>query len=229
MLSEDKFGIIKGPYVHPYSFIRNILWLHTFKNMWVNASEKSFDTSMQIPSDVISNIFVKPPLIEVTEGSVMSSGDMKGINLSHYDTEMWRRAKETVWKEITESEDKHYQERMKNQIHIPDMLLINYLREIANESKGSEDFDAVYRKASSNQIADLAEVYPANKWKAKLDTLSLSQYIKTGEGDSPPSTNLTPTKLPGFEPPTDAEPKLKSQPWLDALMSWKKWYEEMEK
>ena len=229
MLSEEKFGIIKGPYVHPYSFLRNILWLHTFKNMWVNASEKSFDSSMQIPPDVISNIFAKPHLIEVTEGSVMSSGDMKGINLSHYDTEMWRRAKETVWKEISETDDKHYQERMKNQIHIPDMLLINYLREKANESKGQMDFDSVYQDASSDEIDDLALVYPANMWKTKLDTLSLSQYIKAGETDSPPSSNLSRPALPGFKPQKPTSPKMKSEPWLNALKSWKKWYEEMKK
>jgi hypothetical protein len=229
MLSRDKFGVIKGPYVHPYSFLRNILWLHTFKNMWVNGPSSSFTKSLEIPSDVIINVFGKPHLVEVTEGAVMSSGDMKGINLSHYDTEMWRRAKETVYKPITEGDDEHYQERMKNQIHIPDMLLINYLRELSTEMNEYNDFDSIYREASNDGFEDLKVVYPAEMWKTKLDTLSLSQYIKSDKTDSDKGQTQQSTppgmKIPGLSSDQlKSNTESKSAAWLQALVSWSEWY-----
>lgn len=223
MLARDKFGIIKGPYVHPYSFLRNILWLHTFKNMWVQGPKNTFDRSLGIPESVISSIFAKPHLIEETEGAVMSSGDMKGINLSHYDTEMWRRAKETVYKEITEDDDQHYQERMKNQIHIPDMLLINYLKELCSEDESMENFDDVYKQASRGELEALELIYPSAMWSKKLATLNLNQYIipsKTME--SKDEESLPP--LPGMLPPLSKKPQKKSEAWFNALESWIDWY-----
>ena len=106
--------------------LRNILWLHTFKNMWVQGPNDGFRQSLDIPERVISSIFAKPDLIEETEGAVMSSGDMKGINLVKIRCSNVEKSKRNCLEKITEEDRENYKQRMKFPVHVPDMILINY-------------------------------------------------------------------------------------------------------
>ena len=45
--------------------------------------------------DIVTELYSHPELIDRTEEGVISSGEMSGIELSRYDTELWRIAKTT--------------------------------------------------------------------------------------------------------------------------------------
>ena len=220
MLSKDKFGIIKGPLVHPYSFIRNILWLHTFDYAWVSDPTPVFTRSLQIPDDVILNIFGNPKLIDESESTMSQSGDMKGIDWSKYDVQMWQRAKRYVWKDIQPERDREaYKQRMKFPVHVSDMLLINYLKEYAMEK--DKEFSEVFDTPPS----DVTEVYPAIYWKTRLTSLAVSSDMKLRNVKSQAPASNGPS-IPGFNTgPSGNQNGEKSSVWLKALLKWKEFHE----
>jgi hypothetical protein len=72
-------------------------------------------------------------------------------------------------------------------------------------------------------------VYPAEMWKTKLDTLSLSQYIKSDKTDSDKGQTQQSTppgmKIPGLSSDQlKSNTESKSAAWLQALVSWSEWY-----
>jgi hypothetical protein len=165
-ISESKWNAIRKPLVHPYSFLRNILWLPTFMEEWVYEPSKSFVDSMNIPDDVILDVFGQPELIEQTKQRINTDSDMKGLELSRYDRELW----ESVWlcaQDIDETSDDqnkidHYKDRMRGHLHIPDLILI-----LAAKQE--------YIKGDAEKLADALDLvaqqsgYNREKWFDKFD------------------------------------------------------------
>jgi hypothetical protein len=221
LLSQKRFEVIEEPCVHPYSFLRNILWIHTFKDLWVTSPTNTFESSIDIPNDVIKKVFSQPELIEITEGSIQNSGKMAGIALSQYDLEMWRMCKEVVWNNEDEDDEEHYQKRMKSQLHIPDLIFINYMKELARES-GHTDIMEVWKKTEE----DTDFVFPSKHWKIKYKQVGgdLSKIkIQNGadsEEEKGPAGELEFLK----DILRDNDPVKKSNIWLHALTEWVNWY-----
>ena len=221
LLSQKRFEVIEEPCVHPYSFLRNILWIHTFKDLWVTSPTDTFESSIDIPNDVIKKVFSQPELIEITEGSIQNSGKMAGIALSQYDLEMWRMCKEVVWNNQEEDDEEHYQKRMKSQLHIPDLIFINYMKELARES-GHTDIMEVWKKTEE----DTDFVFPSKHWKIKYKQVGgdLSKIkIQNGadsEEEKDPAGELEFLK----DILSNDDPEKKSEIWLYALEEWVNWY-----
>ena len=65
-IRQRKWDEIRDPMVHPYSFIRNILWMHTFLMSGRICQLNHLSESIDIPDDVVSEVFGKPEYIDET-------------------------------------------------------------------------------------------------------------------------------------------------------------------
>jgi hypothetical protein len=214
MLEESKFAVIGGPYVHPYSFLRNILWLNTFQCDWVDDAKDSYSKMFEIPNTVIREIFGQPAQIEQTQKSVQSSGDMSGIELSRYDRILWTECHD-VSKAINPDEDtEHYSRRMRGALHIPDMILINYFMAHAAETDNENSTVANY--LNGNGIPnELLNVYPIDNWKRRFEKAALS------------TKEWPKTKVEGSDDPFESGPAVKkSGIWLEALKNWMDYFKD---
>ena len=75
------------------------MWLHTLKDTWTSNPNKTFSDALKIDANIITDLLLPPRDIDQTEEGVISSGDMK-IELSRYDTELWRIARSSVYHPI---------------------------------------------------------------------------------------------------------------------------------
>ena len=101
-------------------------------------------------------VFLESDLIDESENTMSQSGDMSGIDWSKYDVQMWQRAKRHVWNKINIEDRENYKQRMKFPVHVPDMILINYLKEYALEN--NKDFNDVFNRPPD----EVTEVYPVD-------------------------------------------------------------------
>ena len=217
LLKIKKFGAVAGPAIHPYSFIRNLLWLHTFQDQWLNKPTPQFRKMLEIPDEVITNVFGKPDLINETENAVMLSGDMTGTTMPLYDLEMWADVN-LCSKAIDAGDKDHYKKRLRSQLHVPDMILLNYFRSIVSEDKDNMlDMNKLIKNGSkeSNQI------YPTKNWVQRFRRANLGahNWSKTHKSKSDI------IDIFGNKP----DEVLKSESWLTALGYWMKWLSENNK
>ena len=215
MLEANKFAVIGGPYVHPYSFLRNILWLNTFQCDWVEDAKDSYSKMFEIPNTVIREVFGQPMQIEQTQKSVQSSGDMSGVELSRYDRKIWTECRD-VSKEINPEDDHdHYSRRLRGALHIPDMILINYF--MARASEDGENNTSVENYLNGKHVPDeLKEVYPIANWQKKFEKAALSTKKW-------PKTNIKQSKNPFTA--NDNSDKI-SKIWLEALKNWMEYFKD---
>jgi hypothetical protein len=217
LLKIKKFGAVAGPAIHPYSFIRNLLWLHTFQDMWLNKPTPQFRKMLEIPDEVITNVFGKPDIIDETENAVMLSGDMTGTTMPLYDLEMWADVN-LCSKAIDAGDKDHYKKRLRSQLHVPDMILLNYFRSIVSEDTKNElDMNTLTKNGSteSNQI------YPTKNWVQRFRRANLGAHnwskISKSESDRIDIFGNNPDEV------------LKSKSWLTALSCWMEWLDENSK
>lgn len=139
--------------VHPYSFLRNILWMTTFHGNWLNEPSQQYLNALKVPIGVVRKVYANPALIEQAIESVRQSGDMTSQALPELDNQYWNGVGD-IW-----SKDNTVKlARQRGVLHIPDMLAINYLRE-----KYPDEFNDYL---TANLIDnELESIYPITLWK----------------------------------------------------------------
>ena len=151
-LSARQLSTATKTLVHPYSFLRNILWLTTFHGQWLNEPTAGYLDSFKVPSDVSRKVFGNPALIEQAIESVRQSGDMTTHAMPDDDVNRWNSVAE-IWSDDIIIRN----QRMRGVIHIPDMLAINYLR-----TKYPETFTDYLTKNEVDE--ELEKIYPSRVW-----------------------------------------------------------------
>ena len=220
LLKSKRFEAVAGPKVHPYSFIRNILWLHTFQDVWLNKAGTGFTDMLEIPKEVIKNVIGKPEVIKETVLRVQQSGDMLGTNLPQRDVDLFEQVgllQYDLTDENMEMEEDIIarNRRLRSQLHIPDMIVINYLRELRNEGNQTEMSDLL-----ENPPEALEEIFPKNRYLPKfkrsgLTTQTWSTNDQKGVEDDDDEDDDW-GDLGVKEPDAGS----KSEVWLDALKNW---------
>lgn len=225
-VSERKWAEIGDPLVHPYSFLRNILWMYTFVEEWVNKPTRSFSESIDIPDEVIRSVYSKPSLIDDTTNTIITDAKMKGLNLSRYDRDLWSDivvCGRALIEDGQEPEDiEHYKRRMRGNLHIPDMLLICAAKwEIR---KGNHDGD--FTKALEHVASE--SKFPKDRWelkfihdniRTKFDGLKPDKVL-TSETDNIALLNDKQSKS-SFVPPWESKNEVSNDnPWIKALEKW---------
>jgi len=139
--------------VHPYSFLRNILWMTTFHGNWLNEPSQQYLNALKVPIGVVRKVYANPALIEQAIESVRQSGDMTSQALPELDNQYWNGVGD-IW-----SKDNTVKlARQRGVLHVPDMLAINYLRE-----KYPDEFNDYL---TANLIdSELESIYPISLWK----------------------------------------------------------------
>ena len=210
-LEQNQFQTITGPCVHPYAFVRNILWMHTFRNVWIHDSTNTYLDSLEITEEVIREVIGKPKTIETSQHSVMASGEMVGTTLPQNDRKMFEDVK-LISKSINEMSQSELETRMRSQLHVPDMILINYLRSLVEEDGTEESFS----KLLEHGEATVNKIYPPENW-AKL----IKNKIKTdGWNVSKENKNASPELTGPFGKPITRKQGQKAAAWLAALTEW---------
>ncbi len=152
-MNLDGVSTITDTLVNPYSFLRNLLWMSTVRNVWIQESSHEITKVFDIPTNLIKTVFGSPENIEQAINSVQQSGDMAGVNLSRYDREAWKHSKCVIpYGELSDDGKKH---RLRSQLTIADMLFINLarLKAISDESK-----EVDRRKKFQNYIRDSSQI-----------------------------------------------------------------------
>ena len=221
LLKSKRFEAVAGPKVHPYSFIRNILWLHTFQDVWLNKAGTGFTDMLEIPKEVIKNVIGKPKVIKETVLRVQQSGDMLGTNLPQRDVDLFEQVGLLQY-DLTDKKGEMEEEtiarnrRLRSQLHIPDMIVINYLRELRNEGDQTEMSDLL-----ENPPEALENIFAKNRYLPKfkrsgLTTQTWSTRDQKGVEDDHDDEDDDWGDLGVKEP----DAGLKSEVWLDALKNW---------
>ena len=152
-LSTRQLSTASKTLVHPYSFLRNVLWMTTFHGQWLNEPTPKYLDALNVPSDVVRKVYGNPALIDQAIESVRQSGDMTAHALPEDDVNRWQSVLD-IW-----SEDESVRnQRMRGVLHIPDMLAINYLR-----TKYPDNFNDYL---TGNEVdSSLEQIYPSTLWQ----------------------------------------------------------------
>ena len=197
-MKHDGLAPVTDTLVHPYSFLRNMLWMSTFRNVWLQKSSTTITNVFDIPIELIKTVFGRPKSIEQSINAVQQSGDMAGVNLSRYDNEAWKYAKYVKpFDTLTKDEQKH---RMRSQLTIADMLFINlaYL-------KAMKESDISDRKNLFGDYIDKPEmlgdtfkgIFDKNLNKTKVQTFNFSDVAAGNSNGSGEDSELPPWEQPG--------------------------------
>jgi len=188
----SKIGLkhITETLIHPYSFLKNILWLSTFRGKWLHGPSPEYSEMFDISSDQIKTIFARPKQVETGINAVHQSGDLTGIPLPSIDHKFWDDLR-YLSRESDDSDLNNASYMNKMHYHLIDLMLLNYYRclilsEVSSlegvirqqkindywyefQDKGKVDFED---KDKDEPDADkwLLEIYPKNKWKNRINT-----------------------------------------------------------
>jgi hypothetical protein len=186
--------------------------MHTFRNVWIHDSTNTYLDSLEITEEVIREVIGKPKTIETSQHSVMASGEMVGTTLPQNDRKMFEDVK-LISKSIKEMSQPEVETRMRSQLHVPDMILINYLRSLVEEG-GTEDS---FSKLLEHGEGEVNKIYPPENW-AKL----IKNKIKTDGWNVSKENKNAPQKeiLGPFGRPITPTQGQKSKAWLAALTEW---------
>ena len=203
-MKHDGLAPITETLVHPYSFLRNMLWMSTFRNVWLQKSSATVTDVFDIPVELIKTVFGRPTSIEQAINAVQQSGDMAGVNLSRYDTEAWKYAKYVKpFDDLTKDEQKH---RLRSQLTIADMLFINlaYLKAI-NEHTDKSDRKNKFEDYIGNPgslSGEFKGIFDKNLNKTKILTFNFSDVAAGDSNGSGEDSDLPPWEQPGGDEDT---------------------------
>ncbi len=214
-LEREKFKVITSPLVHPYSFLRNILWLSTMKDKWLDNPTEAYRDQLSIPPGVVDSIFSKPEVIDGLTQTVRTDPDMSGFTFSQQDEALWDNI--MVCGEEINEENKRL--RYRTPLQIPDLLLIKSWQARITSPKTLDDI------MSDPIHADILKIYPATNWKEKFEQKGLTTELFY------PIESATGEKVldePDFgfgddfgdldeDETSDSEIR---EPWFEALKEW---------
>jgi hypothetical protein len=232
-LEKRKMRPVQETLVHPYSFLRNVLWMSTFRGKWLkNQSTKEYAECFDIPDKVINMVFGKPSAIAQAKVAVSKDGSMTGVPLSRYDTATFDSL--AFLKPVEKLKPDQLEERMRGQIHIPDMLMINWLRAEsitkANEDEEDDTADMIFDDLMENINVDeeydpLKDIYPKSIWSERLKKINITSidlYFPEATAPSDPPNGLTRIQKKRWRR-DNAVREIVTEPWKNALVSWKKY------
>lgn len=219
IIANKRFEAIAGPKVHPYAFIRNFLWLHTFQDIWLEKAQQVFRDELEIPDTVIANIIGRPESIKETVNQVQQSGDMIGTNLPARDIRLFDEVKlltTDLTVEFTVDSKLHEARntRLRSPLHIPDMIVINYLREKCNENEALD-----VSKMLEEPPAELENIFSKKQYHARLKRAGLLNEVWARKSSNNDSAVIEDQWGIGGTTSNTNDTK-KSAVWLDALQRW---------
>ncbi len=241
MTTLDRKGVssISRTLIHPYSFIKNMLWISTFRGQWLSRTSKvepRYAESFDIGAKWIEKVFGSPKKIQQEIYSVRQSNELSGIRLPSMDNEAWDLLKRITDNPTAEDleilERKHYL--------LTDLLMINWMRckaiedAIDNKKEGGMTIQERAERNVSKMLEkpeehmdEILQKYPKNLWGTRIERRFKSNYlyypeISEEEEDEKPKTGLSallPGNANGNVSPMEDYRKQK-EAWLECLNEW---------
>jgi hypothetical protein len=214
--------------IHAYSFLKNILWLSTFKRQWLKGKIlPSYDSSFDIPLQVIKNIYSKPMKIRRAINNTIAFGDSNKASMPAIDTEAWRNLRNLKGENNEEI-------LARSQYLLTDLLMINALKykamaECSKEEDARNKFDELLVGYGQNEddifMTGISEIYPETLWKKRFERRAFSSenvsFSRTDISDDEEEDDWG----WGDDSPSDAEEggfEDMANGWENALKTWMK-------
>lgn len=217
LLKNKRMSVISAPLVHPYSFLRNILWMSTMSLRWTENAKEQYLDMLDIPNEVVEQIFSKPDLIQELVKTVMVHDDMTGFQFSLADSNLW----DSVHMVGEKIDDTNRQRRFRSPIHIPDMLLIKALM------YGREEPTVLADCIEENK--EILKIYPKENWIDRLEHSGLTSmaFRQVRREEAKPNLKPLPFALKSPKKPENgiSDTNLGENVWLSALKKWMDWIE----
>ena len=217
-LKINGWKVITDTLVHPYSFLKNMLWLSVMLPKWTSRANSGYTNSFSIPDDVIERIFSKPKTVNQLRLDVLQDPLMDGFEYSELDTNQWDS--------LVELNNQESEKRAK--IHVPDLLLIKSMQFQIDKKQSLRD---VIHEASDGKKP--YGNYKPDYWEKRLGNLKiLDLEFDPLEGDTQLKDDvddeigewLDDENTSGKE--DDDNVGSNENPWLSALNSWVEFIEE---
>ena len=234
--SEEGPSYLIDTLVHPYSYLRNILWLSTFRGQWLHGATSNYSNMFDITGYQISNIFGNPYSVDTGVNALNQAGELTGMVLPSIDVEAWEELR-YLGSGNKEANDEDDFNRDKMHYHLMDMLLINYIRckvlaENEHDPKSIIDkiFSGIEPKYGDKYLSEVEKYYPKKLWLNRLKKrifkaghlyypkVSEEESNSGDEKDNPFFEELY--RLPQEKLEDNGQFKDDSKKWLEAIESW---------
>ena len=237
MEKKSPIPFVADSLIHPFSFIKNLLWLSTFRGVWLQGEiVPQYAEVFNIEASAIDRIYSEPRRVEQGIEAVRKDNDLSGHSLPSMDTEAWFDLR-LLRKHIVENKPeiaaaldrKHYQ--------LTDLMLINYARCSALSDYHSNQrgkFESAVDTLIYEPDEHMERVYPRVLWGNRLTR----RNFQASELYYPDETVVSAKpkregKLGGFgrgsaasvDDP-GAKYKTEAAAWIKALESWKNYIEK---
>ena len=218
-LKKNKFTPITETLVHPYAFLRNMLWMSTMTPKWLKRGTEEYISQFQIDESVVESIFSNPEIIEKLIEIVRTDDLMSGFPFSNEDIVLYEQLK--LCAEDVDRTSEIFRKRLRAQIQIPDLLLIKAWQMELDEPTV---LDSLLQN-EDDKFSEILKIYPKSKWQAKLDDMALTTLefppISAGTGDSGGAWD----DIFDDEDEDDEDENGSKNYWLAALEKWVKFAE----
>ena len=185
--------------------------MSTFQETWLFNPTEAYRNCLKIPEDVIRNIIGRPDLIEQHARAIMTGGDLGGIPFPHKDRAMFDSVKWTH--QDLKPNMQGYQKRMRGQLHIVDMILINYIKAAVSERKDGYEIgkqisidDIIMSGSEATKKIYSPEKYVELFQKRRVGGFDFIEYIDSLEDEE--------------EDDWGVQSEITSEAWLVALKAW---------
>jgi hypothetical protein len=219
-LERSNFSPITDTLVHPYAFLKNILWISTMTNKWLERGNEQYVKQFEISNTIIEKIFSKPEIISSLEENVLTNDSMVGYQFSDADTKLWADVKLCAISCDAKDNPDNHRARQRAHIQLPDLLLIKAWQYAMDDNKKQTLNDLVTDRG--NEYKNILDVYPKSHWQGKFKHMGLLDMVfdpiaKTSTGGDDDDW--------GFEDEDEEDTKTENDtgnPWLIALEIWTK-------
>ena len=216
-LERSNFKPITDTLVHPYAFLKNILWISTMTNKWLDRGSKQYVKQFEISDTIIERIFSKPEIISSLEENVLTNDSMVGYQFSDADTKLWADVKLCATSCDPKENPDNHRARQRAHIQLPDLLLIKAWQYAMDDGKKQTLDDLAEDR--ENEYQKILDVYPTTHWKGKFKHMGL---LEMQFGPIEKTSNGGDVGGWGFDENDNANPDdgTDENPWLNALITW---------
>ena len=216
-LERSNFKPITDTLVHPYAFLKNILWISTMTNKWLDRGSEQYVKQFEISDTIIERIFSKPEIISSLEENVLTNDSMVGYQFSDADTKLWADVKLCATSCDPKTNPDNHRARQRAHIQLPDLLLIKAWQYAMDDDKKQTLDDLAEDR--DDEYEEILKVYPTSHWKGKFKHMGLLEMQfepigKTSDGGDVGGWGF------GVDDDANGDGDDDENPWLKALEIW---------
>ena len=199
--------------------------MSTFRGQWLNNPTREYGMAFEINAEMIKLIYGNPKAIS---NSVEAVENALSAPLSRYDQNTWERL-DLLSVPFKELNDERKAMRIRQQIHIPDMMLINHYRCLALSEHPKDAKMAASTFTEYMTGEESPEEYSRDVWGPRLREANISRekiYFPGMPEDSGQTKKRFGVKADSSGKSSD-DWGLEAEAWKAALAEWQRFVNGM--